>query len=324
MNLGGDSPLTSDELAEGLDETLLTLEDRWILSVLNRIIQDVNKNLETYQFDQAAQEAYDFFWDEFCSYYLEIAKPALFGKVGTPEERKNKQKLLAILLCNAIRLIHPMAPFITEELFQILKDRFSGIKIAGKTDPYTQETILALQSPACIVAPYPKVIRKSDMKTEINDSFKLIGEVVYTIRNIRGEMKIPPGIGVDVHIIGEKHDTSFEKVGSNSNIVTALVKTNTVKFHTTLPDDIGFASTAMVESLKVMIVMPEELKQAEKSRLMKEREKTAVSLEKMRQQLDNKEFVEKAPLSLIEKQRETLLQTESKLKEIDEKLAQLI
>jgi valyl-tRNA synthetase len=317
MNLEG---LTAEELAQGLDEAQFNLEDRWILSVLNRITQDVNKNLETYQFDQAAQEAYDFFWDEFCSYYLEIAKPALFGKTGTPEEKKNKQKLLVILLCNAIRLIHPMAPFITEELFQILKERFAGIKHAGKTDPYTEETIQALQSPACIIAPYPKMIRKSDMKNDVNACFKLIGEVVYTIRNIRGEMKIPPGTGVDVHIVGTEKDAAFEQVGSNVNIVTALVKTNSINLHEEPPAHVGFASIAMVETLKVMIVMPEDLKHAEKSRLEKEREKTVATIEKMRQQLENKDFVERAPAALIDKQRESLRQTENKLKEIDGKL----
>ncbi len=323
MNLEGDSPLSAEELSQGMDESLFSLEDKWILSVLNRISQDVNHNLETYQFDQAAQEAYDFFWDEFCSYYLEIAKPSLFGKVGTPQERKNKQKLLVIILCNAIRLIHPMAPFITEELFQILKERFDGVKAAGKIDPYTQETITALQCHSCMIAPYPKVIRQSDMKQEINDSFRTLGEVVYVIRNIRGEMKIPPGTGVDVHIVGSEKDPIFAKVKANMNIVTALVKTNSVTFHHALPEHIGFASTGLVDTLKVVISMPEELKQAEKLRLEKEKEKTVVSLEKMRLQLENKEFVERAPPALIEKQREALLQTENKLKEIEGKLIQL-
>ncbi len=192
MNLGGEAPLTSEELSKGLDESLLSLEDKWILSVLNKINADVNSSLEGYQFDQAAQGSYDFFWNEFCSYYLEIAKPVLFGKIGTQEQRKNKQKLLVILLCNSIRLIHPMAPFITEELFQDLKDHFAGIKLGNKLDPYTEETIIALQAEACIVSPFPKVIRSSDMNDEINRSFKVLGEVVYAIRNIRGEMKIPP------------------------------------------------------------------------------------------------------------------------------------
>jgi valyl-tRNA synthetase len=112
-------------------------------------------------------------------------------------------------------------------------------------------------------------------------------------------------------------------VRTNIHIVTALVKINSVTFHTTLPEHIGFASTGMVATLKVMIPMPQELMLAEKSRLEKEKEKTALMLEKMRAQLENKEFVDKAPAALIDKQRDTLLQTENKLKEIDTKLLSL-
>ena len=110
-----------------MDESLLGLEDHWIISKLNHTVQSVNAKLSQYLFDQAALEAYDFFWKEFCAYYLEIAKPMLFGKAGTPEQRKNKQRLLVIILCQAMRLIHPMAPFITEELFQLLKERFKNL-----------------------------------------------------------------------------------------------------------------------------------------------------------------------------------------------------
>ncbi len=113
------------EMGDGIDLDLLTLEDKWMLSRLNRIIEEVNASLREYSFDKAALSAYDFFWKEFCAYYLEMTKPVLFGKQGTPEDRANKQKILLVVLCNAIRLLHPMAPFITEELFQLLKKQFS-------------------------------------------------------------------------------------------------------------------------------------------------------------------------------------------------------
>ena len=123
------------EFSRGLDESLFALEDRWILSVLHRTVQSVNRHLERYEFDQAAMEAYDFFWKEFCAYYVEISKPVLFGKAGTPQMRANKQKLLVVVLCQAIRLIHPIAPFITEELFQIMKDRFKGNRTLPQSRP---------------------------------------------------------------------------------------------------------------------------------------------------------------------------------------------
>jgi valyl-tRNA synthetase len=119
-----------------LDYSLLSLEDLWILSVLNRTIAELNHNLSEYLFDRAAMRAYEFYWNDFCAIYLETVKPVLFGKKGTPQIRENKQKLLAVILCVAIRLLHPIAPFITEEIFSLLKQSFPNLKQSGKSDPY--------------------------------------------------------------------------------------------------------------------------------------------------------------------------------------------
>lgn len=327
MNLEGDpaqgtTALTAREFSEGLDEKLLSLEDRWILSKLNSTIKGVNNKLSNYMFDQATLEAYDFFWKEFCSYYVEISKPVLFGKVGTPEDRKNKQKLLAIVLLNAIQLVHPMAPFITEELFQRLKEKLAGVQLDKKTDPYTNSAIKALQCEACMVSPYPQVIRESDMNPTIEHTFKLMEEAVYTIRNIRGEMKIPPSTSTEVHIIGEEKDLNFKTIRDNANILSALVRTHGIKLHTQDPH-IGFASTGILESLKIMIPVPKELLEQEKNRLSKEKDRLVGSLDKIKVQLGNDEFVKNAPPQLIEKQRSLLQQAERDLAEVTGKLSKL-
>ena len=127
MNLETAPALTSESISQGLDFKLLTLEDRWILSVLNRTIVDINKNLSQYSFDRVAARAYEFYWNDFCALYVELAKPVLTGKMGTPEIRENKQKILSIVLCAAIRLLHPIAPFITEEIFSLLKGFFPAL-----------------------------------------------------------------------------------------------------------------------------------------------------------------------------------------------------
>jgi valyl-tRNA synthetase len=327
MNLEGNNEqsttaLTSEEFSQGLDESALLLEDHWLLSVLNRTIRDVNAHLQSYLFDQAALEAYDFFWKEFCSYYVEISKPVLFGKAGTPIERKNKQKLLVIALTAAIRLIHPMAPFITEELFQAIKDRLPALKASSGADVYTQETVAALQAPACIVAPYPQVIRESDLNPEINQTFELVGNVVYTIRNIRGEVKLPPGTSTDVHIVGVENDPNFQKVKNNLKIVSALIKTNILEMHTQEPR-VGFCSIGVLNGLKILIPIPTEFLKQEKTRLQKEKEKLTGSLEKLRHQLANTEFVNNAPAELIEKQRKNLSQLENELAEVSAKLQKM-
>lgn len=324
MNLEGDpaqgtTPLTAKEFSSGLDETLLNLEDHWILSILNRTVKNVNSRLESYMFDQAALEAYDFFWKEFCAYYVEIAKPILFGKAGTPQERKNKQKLLVIVLCQSLRLIHPMAPFITEELFQILKERLEGLEDGLKCDPYTSECVKALKSAACIVSPYPKAIREQDINPKIDETFAVMEEVVYTIRNIRGEMKLPPGVSTDIHIVDLSNDPYFPIVRDNGKIISALVRTQKVEFHKEEPK-IGFACTGVFHGLKIMLPLPEELIKQEAARLIKEKEKLEGALEKTRGQLANQEFVSRAPPQLIEKHQQQVAQNEKELKEIKSKL----
>jgi len=320
MNLDGDSPLTAEEFSTGLDEKLLALEDHWILSSLNRTVKDVNLKLSRYEFDQAALEAYDFFWKEFCAFYLEIAKPVLFGKVGTPNERKNKQKLLAILLSQSMRLIHPMAPFITEELFHLLKERFGAAQLNDKADLYTQESLRAFRSAACIVAPYPQVTREGDINPEIDRTFDGVERVVHAIRNIRGEMKLTPSTATDVFIQGEKDNPLFKILEKNGKIVSALVRTNSLELVEKEPT-VGFASTALLEGLKIIIPLPEELVKQEKARLVKERERLVISLDKLKTQLSNTEFVSKAPAQLLEKQRSLLHKTEKEVDEITLKLS---
>lgn len=327
MNLEGDekqgtTALTAAEFSKGLTESELTLEDHWIISLLNRTIRDVNQKLEAYLFDQSALEAYDFFWKEFCSYYVEISKPILFGKVGTPIQRSNKQKLLVIILCQTMRLMHPMAPFITEELFQLIKKQFEGVTLNAGIDPYTAECIKALQAQACIVSPYPQVIRESDLNDSIEETFNLVERVVYTIRNIRAEMKVPPGTASDIHIIGKEADPHFLLLQKNAAIISALVRTNSVQLHTEEPN-IGLSSNGMLELLKIMIPIPQQMLVQERTRLEKEKERLNNTLERMRGQLSNVEFVTNAPPQLVEKQKKQLQDTENELKEVFNKLESL-
>lgn len=320
MNLEEGDSLTSEQLSQGLDETLFSLEDRWLLFVLNRTAASVNHKLQTYQFDQAANEAYDFFWKEFCSYYVEIVKPILFGKRGTSEERKNKQKLLLIALLQAIRLIHPMAPFITEEIFQKLKERFEKIEKKENIDPYTKDAIEALQRSACIISPYPQVIREKDLDPNIEHDFSFMSKIVYAIRNIRGEMKIPPGTSTDVHLFA-KQGPEFQRIQQHLLMIEALVRTEFIQLHHEEPHHLfSFASTTLVDDVKIIIPMPEELIAQECARLEKEKERLEKQVEKIQRQLANNDFVNKAPEDLINKTKKAFEQAKKELDEVKRKL----
>ncbi len=306
MNLEG---LASIEL----NTELLTLEDRWILSLLNRTIQEVDNDLATYAFDKAATRAYEFFWKDYCAYYLELTKPVFFGKTGTPADKENKQKILLIVLCNALRLMHPMAPFITEELFQELKKRFAHLPAA--TNPYSKETLQALQAPACMVAPFPKVIQASDIDIDIENTFAFMDSLVHVVRNIRAEMQVAPGIATDLYITGD----DLTLVENNQAILRALVRLNTVSFEKHEPA-IEFGSSALVGALKLTIPLPQEMREKEKVRLIKEKEKLINEQNNLRTQLSNQEFLQKAPPQLVEKLRASLAQSEKGLSEALAKL----
>ena len=298
--------ITSGELMEGLGE--LELEDRWILSSLNEAVDEIRKDLAGYRFDQVAMKSYTFFWDRFCAYYVEIAKPALFGK---RKGSKNKQKILTIVLLAALRLIHPIAPFITEEIFQLLKQKFPQLKRSAK-DPYTEEAIQALLAPACIVCPYPATIQgifpvAGDGSAEnAKKTFAIIDQMIYTIRNIRAEMQLSPSTPTDVIIEG---NTSVMK--QHQHIIVALVPIKTLIFNP-IKKDKGLHSAAFVCDLKVIVPLPQELAEREKNRLAKERDKLEQHIFLLKNQLSNQNFIEKAPQALVEQRQQELREAQQK------------
>ncbi len=305
MNLEG---LTSEELATGISPAELSLEDRWILSVMNGLNEGVDGHLTHYRFDQAAKLAYDFFWNEFCALYLEISKQSLAGT-----RRIAKQKLLVILLLNSIRLLHPMAPFITEELFQLLKKRFPFLKPTA-SDPYTQDVVEALLSPACAVAPYPKVVCKKDIQPVIEEQFALLQQIVYAVRNIRGEMKIPPHLKTDLYLIG-----NHEGLDKQLHIIRSLVKVEKIELTSQAPP-LACSATARAGNLTLLVPLPPELAAQERVRLQKALEKRGQMIEKSEKLLGNPNFLEKAQPKLIEEQKIALKEAIATAKELQEKL----
>lgn len=313
MNL---EDMTSELFAKGLDTNLFTLEDRWILSVLNRTTTDINRCFTEYTFDKAAQRAYEFFWNDFCAVYVELTKPVLFGKSGTPELRRNKQKLLVILLSHAIRLLHPITPFITEELFSRLQGQFSEIVLSTDADPYTIEAIQAFHSSACIKAPYPENLAPEDIDPEVEKTFTSMQELIRSIRNIRAEMQIPTAEKTDLVVIGTGEEMAMAK--DHAPMITALTPTKSLQFSSKEPS--SFGATAVVGQLKLFIPMPESLRQKERLRLEKEQEKVQKIIESTVIKLANEEFRSKAPKEVVEKLEQTLMQSEKQMREIREKL----
>jgi valyl-tRNA synthetase len=310
--------LDKQSFSEGIDESLLSLEDRWILSRLHDATAEVHRSLALYNFDRATTSAYDFFWNEFCAYYLEIIKPVLFRKQGSEADRKNKQKMLVILLLQAVRLLHPMAPFITEELFQLLKERFGGA--SSSNDPYTEEACKALEAPGCIVSPYPQAIKAFTSK-DVEEQFALLSKLTYTIRNIRGEMKVPVGLACDVCVIGKEADPEFILAKKHAYLLNALVKNKSLDFSQNMPQAQG--SKVMINGLHLVVLLPSEMKEQERARLVKEEEKLTRALEGLNQKLSNTSFLEKAPQDVVKKLIDTKEQSEIQLQAVKSELQRL-
>lgn len=304
--------LQAEELAKGLNHNLFGLEDRWILSVLNRTIIEINTHFTDYAFDRAAMRSYEFFWNDFCAVYVEAAKPILFGKIGTPQQRINKQKILVVVLLSAIRLLHPITPFITEELFSLLRQSFGNMENQG-TDFYTKEASEALQSPACIKAPFPKP-HKSDISSTAEEEFAKVFEIIRSIRNIRMEMGLPPSEKTELFIIGLK-DSFIQEHG---NIILALTPTTQMIFSENEPS--SFGSTAIAASTKLFIPIPKSLMEKERVRLEKEKEKLEKLVESTKSKLSNEEFRSKAPSHVVEKLEAALAESEASLNETKAKL----
>ncbi len=306
------------DLSSGLDRELLSLEDRWMLSRLNRIIEEVHAALTSFSFDKAALLAYDFFWKEFCAYYVELTKPVLFGKRGTPADKTNKQKVLLIVLTGAIRLLHPMAPFITEELFGLLKEQFGSAK--APSEAYLQEALTALHCPACATAPYPTIVYPADIDSAIEDEFAKADSLVHAIRTIRAEMQIPPGTPSSLIIVASEENLQFAE--KHAGILQALVRLEKIQY-STKDMELPSSSNAIVGDYKLILPLPAELKEKEKVRLVKEQEKLIQEQHRARAQLGNADFVEKAPSHLVEKLRAAAAQAEKELFEISQKLEKL-
>lgn len=317
MNL---TSLTKEELLQKTSPMPLALEDKWILGQLMSAIDAVDKHLTAYQFDEAALRAYEFFWNEFCAFYVEFSKPYLFGKVGSEGDKTLKQKILLVVLSGIIRLLHPMAPFITEELFQILKARFETHALPE--DPLLNECLKSLQAKACAIAPYPRAIPFDFATEEVNAQFEVISQAIYAIRNLRGEMKLPPSQATKVFVIGDLKDEKGRLLKENRHLIEALIKIESLSFVEKEPDK-AFAATISLGSLKIQIPLPEELLEREKVRLEKEIEKLSSAIEKLQMQLGSVQFLEKAPEALVAKQKELLSKTTLEKEEAKKKLAEI-
>jgi valyl-tRNA synthetase len=259
-----------------------TLEDRWILSRFNRVAADVNDALTTYRFHEAANRIYDFFWGEFCDWYLELIKPRLNFDEGTDKSGAFVTcKNLVNMFDAALRLLHPIMPFITEEIWQAMYE--------GKA-PYRS---IALTH-------YPQPDEKQfDLPAETE--MAILQDLIVSIRNLRAELKIEPKVKIPIEIFA--HESNIRQmIEHNRGAVERLANAEKITFvENSLAKLAGARSTARFD---VHVVFERKIDPAaECERLRKELEKLERGIGSGQRQLGNEHFLAKAPATVVENLR---------------------
>ena len=273
MNLGdGFKP-------DKIDTDKLEVFDRWILTRLNKAIAGVNKALEDYKFNDAAQTVYDFWWHEFCDWYIELTKQRLYADAESASAETARQVLFRVLH-NAVKLMHPIMPFITEEIWQSIK--------------LPNEDLL-------IVSQWPVEAKDFNFPEE-EETTELFKEIVYKIRNIRGEMNVAPDIKAEV--VFKTTEPAITAVIKREEVhLKALARLSSVAVNGDYTPDKTDASAVMrgceiYLPLKGLIDFDKE-----RARLDKELKQAQVELAKCDAKLANESFVSRAPAEVIAKER---------------------
>ena len=278
------------------------LEDKWILSRFNRVAANVNDALATYRFHEAANSVYDFFWGEFCDWYLELIKPRLnFEEGGDKSAARIACANLVNLFDASLRLLHPVMPFITEEIWQTMHEHKAALK-------------------SIALAPYPQADQKQiDLGAETE--MAILQDLIVSIRNLRAELKVEAKVKVPIEVFAHEPEVRL-MIEHNRGAVERLASVEKIGFvENSLAKLAGARSTARFD---VHVIFERKIDVAsECERLKKELERLEKGIGNGLRQLDNEQFLAKAPQNVVEnlrKQQQELAvlrdKTASKLKEL--------
>ncbi|MDX2175819.1 MAG: valine--tRNA ligase [Candidatus Sumerlaeia bacterium] len=295
--------VTAKEFAAGAPPTGLRVEDRWIQSQLARAVEGCTRSLERYEFDQYVGTLYDFVWKQFCDWYLELAKTRAWAAadVVARESRLASQVTVLEVLETICRLLAPALPFASEEVWQMIRTRLYGVE-AGSPAPLLDGPNGAVFTPASLcVAPWPAA-GAADQHAE--DSVAYLQELVTAIRAIRGEMAVPLDMKVDIRIEEREParrallDTASAQIASLATVRSQLVSAAIA------PP--AFAATQVIRGTTVFVMLPDELRTAERQRLEKEIAHLEKGIAAANAKLANADFTARAPEAVVAKEREKL------------------
>ncbi|KEI72141.1 valine--tRNA ligase [Endozoicomonas elysicola] len=294
MNTDDQDCGTNDEPVE------LTLADRWIVSRLQRLETQIAKNLSEFRLDHASQNLYDFIWNEYCAWYLELSKPVLWDESAPAERKRGTRRTLVRVLETITRLAHPFMPYITEEIWQ-------NIKVSAGVEGDT----LMLQSYP--VADTSRIDEKAEQDIEWLKSF------ITGIRNIRAELNIGPGKPLNV-LLRNTSAADEARLNENQTFLKSLAKLETIQV-LAAGEEAPMATTQLVGSMEVLVPMAGLIdKNKEAARLNKEIARLTKEVSIFEGKLNNEKFISKAPADVVEKEKAKLIDAQTAKTKLEEQL----
>ena len=277
-------------------EDNLCYEDKWILSKLNTLVQEVSNNIEKYDLGVASQKIYDFIWNEFCDWYIEIVKLRLYDKEN--KTRKSAQYVLNKVLCDALKLLHPIMPFITEEIYTKLYNEDESIMISN----------------------WPKYEEKYNFKEE-EQKIEKIKEIIIGIRNIRNNMNVHPSKKSKLVFVTEEYKNVIE---NSKAFLEKLGFANEIIVQNNKDGIDSNAISILLDGIETYIPFEELVDlEAEKQRLQEEKQKLIYEVERCEKMLSNPGFVNKAPEAKVNAEKEKLEKYKAMLENTEERLKNL-
>ena len=273
----------------------LELEDRWVLSKLNTLTGEVRENLDKYELGIAAQKIYDFIWDTFCDWYIELTKPRLYGEDEGAKE--SAQRVLLYVLTEILKLLHPFMPYITEEIWQAL--------------PHTGEALM--------LEKYPVFDEKLSYP-EDETNFEVVMDAIKAVRARRSEMNVPPSRKAHLIVVTDKK-AAFE---AGNDYICKLAYAEGVTVTDTAPENADSMVSVITDNARMFMPMAELVDlEKEKARIEGEMAKAQKQLESQNAKLANENFVSRAPEAVVNAEREKKAKLEALLENLGESLKNL-
>ncbi len=296
MNTEGEDCGQNNEAVE------LSLADKWIISKLQQAEASIEKSIGEFRLDMASHTLYDFIWNEYCDWYLELSKPVLNSDASSVELKRGTRRTLVRVLEAILRLAHPFIPFITEEIWQRIAP------LAGKSGA----TIMTQA--------YPQA-DNSKIDADAMGDVEWLKQVIVAIRNIRGEMDISPGKAIPV-LFNNGDASDKVRFDNHQGLITSLAKLESLQWIS--DEDVPMSATQLVNNMEVLVPMAGLIDvEAEVARLSKETEKTDKEIKRLEGKLGNDKFVSNAPEEVVAKEREKLEAAKASFAKLTEQIEKI-